>query len=137
MLDQRVRAVGSHHQKFMVIRRPRRPEADIACLGGIDLFTSRCDDHAHHGDHQVQSSIARVYGPRPAWHDAHLEIRGPAVAEVEHCFRERWGDSTSLRRAPYSWLNKRYPNNQHKTVALPNPRPQVMDLRLRAHCGGR
>lgn len=123
VLDQRVRAVGSHHQKYVVIRRPQRPGNDVAFLGGIDPFPSRRDDHAHRGDPQVQSSIAQVYGPRPSWHDAHLEIRGPAVAEVEHCFRERWRDSTNLRRAPYSWRREKVADGHHANPALPAPLP--------------
>lgn len=101
VLDQRVRAAGSHHQKFLVVRRPGRPQDDVAFVGGIDPCPSRYDDQDHDGDPQVQQSIARVYGERPAWHDVHLEVRGPAVAEVEHGFRERWNDSASLRRIPF------------------------------------
>lgn len=99
VLDQRVRPAGCHHQKFLVIRRPQRPEADVAFVGGIDPCPSRLDDHAHHGDEHVQRSIdAGTYGRRPAWHDAHLQLHGPAVDDVEHCFRERWGDAANSRR---------------------------------------
>lgn len=105
--DQRVRPTGSHHQKFVVIRRPARPETDVAFVGGIDPCPSRGDDSQHGGDPQVLGSMPEVYGPRPAWHDTHLVIRGPAVVDVEHCFRERWGDSTALRRAPFRWLRTR------------------------------
>ncbi|WP_433868866.1 phospholipase D family protein [Saccharopolyspora sp. CA-218241] len=118
VLDQRVRATGSHHQKFLVIRRPDRPADDVAFVGGIDPSPSRRDDGGHRGDPRVQSSVAAVYGHRPSWHDAHLEVRGPAVADVEHCFRERWQDSTSLRRAPASWWHR----EEHPT-ALPEPLP--------------
>lgn len=123
VLDQRVRAVGSHHQKYVVIRRPRSPDTDVAFLGGVDPCPTRRDDHAHHGDPQVQSSIAAVYGSRPPWHDAHLEIRGPAVAEVEHCFRERWEDSANLRRAPFSWRSRKSDSTRQPAAAMPAALP--------------
>jgi phosphatidylserine/phosphatidylglycerophosphate/cardiolipin synthase-like enzyme len=122
-LDQRVRAVGSHHQKFLVIRRPERPDTDIAFIGGIDPCPSRLDDHDHRGDHQVQSSIAEVYGKRPAWHDAHLEVRGPAVTDVEHCFRERWNDAAALRRVPFRWRNRKSQTRTRDLPELPEPLP--------------
>ena len=37
LLDMRVRTGGSHHQKFVVLRHPARPELDVAFVGGIDL----------------------------------------------------------------------------------------------------
>lgn len=118
MLDQRVRPVGSHHQKYIVIRRPERPETDVAFLGGADPYASRGDDSAHHGDPQVQSSLAAVYGERPAWHDAHLELRGPAVADVEYCFRERWNDSAPLWRAPSRWRYRTPRRDERNTTPL-------------------
>ena len=81
LLDQRVRPGGSHHQKFVVLRHAGRPELDVAFVGGIDLCHSRRDDSDHRGDHQKQP-MAKVYGSRPPWHDVHLAIRGPAVADV-------------------------------------------------------
>lgn len=106
LLDQRVRAGGSHHQKFVVIRRPARPETDVAFVGGIDLSHSRRDDAAHRGDPQPRD-MAAVYGATPAWHDAQLEIHGPAVADVERCFRERWADPTAPRHLPWLWVYDR------------------------------
>lgn len=97
--DMRVRPGGSHHQKFVVVRHQRRPERDVAFVGGIDLCHSRRDTADHHGDPQPQSMSA-VYGPRPPWHDVQLEIRGPAVGDVEYCFRERWDDHTPVSLNP-------------------------------------
>jgi phosphatidylserine/phosphatidylglycerophosphate/cardiolipin synthase-like enzyme len=99
LLDMRVRTGGSHHQKFVVVRHAERPESDVAYLGGIDLCHSRRDDAAHAGDIQSQP-MAAVYGPRPPWHDVHIAIRGPAVADVETVFRERWDDPQPLSRNP-------------------------------------
>ncbi|MBE9373752.1 phospholipase [Saccharopolyspora sp. HNM0983] len=100
LLDQRVRPIGCHHQKFLVIRRPERPSNDIAFVGGIDPCPSRRDDDRHRGDPDAQDSMDDRYGVRPAWHDAHLQVRGPAVDDVEHCFRERWADATAPGRGP-------------------------------------
>jgi phosphatidylserine/phosphatidylglycerophosphate/cardiolipin synthase-like enzyme len=97
--DMRVRPGGSHHQKFVVVRHAARPERDVAFVGGIDLCHSRRDTAEHLGDPQRQSMSA-VYGPRPPWHDAQLEIHGPAVADIEYCFRERWEDRTPVSLNP-------------------------------------
>jgi len=99
LLDMRVRPGGSHHQKFVVLRHRDRPDLDVAYVGGIDLCHSRNDDADHHGDPNPQP-MAAVYGPRPPWHDLQLEIRGPAVGDVEAIFRERWNDPAPLTRNP-------------------------------------
>jgi len=45
------------------------------------------------------------YGPHPPWHDAMVEIRGPAVSHVLDVFSERWDDPTPLdHRNPYRAL---------------------------------
>jgi phosphatidylserine/phosphatidylglycerophosphate/cardiolipin synthase-like enzyme len=97
--DMRVRPGGSHHQKFVVLRHPGRPELDVAFVGGIDLCHSRLDGPDHHGDAQRQP-MAQVYGPRPPWHDLQIALRGPAIDDVETVFRERWDDPTPLSRNP-------------------------------------
>jgi phosphatidylserine/phosphatidylglycerophosphate/cardiolipin synthase-like enzyme len=97
--DMRVRPGGSHHQKFVVVRHARHPERDVAFVGGIDLCHSRRDNAEHLGDRQRQPMSA-VYGARPPWHDVQVEIRGPAVGDVEYCFRERWDDPTPVSLNP-------------------------------------
>ncbi len=99
LLDTRVRAGGSHHQKFVVLRHPGRPELDVAFVGGIDLCHGRNDDETHVGDPQPVP-MAPEYGNRPPWHDVQVEIRGPAVDAVETVFRERWTDPHRLTRNP-------------------------------------
>ena len=101
--DMRVRPGGSHHQKFVVLRHPGRPELDVAFVGGIDLCHGRLDGPEHGGDPQRQP-MAQVYGPRPPWHDIQLAVRGPAVADVETVFRERWDDPAPLTRNPFDRL---------------------------------
>jgi phosphatidylserine/phosphatidylglycerophosphate/cardiolipin synthase-like enzyme len=128
LLDMRVRAGGSHHQKLVVLRYRQHPEWDVAYLGGIDLCHGRRDDHAHAGDHQP-CPVGRRYGARPAWHDVQLAIRGPAVADLETAFRERWEDPAPLSRNPYRrWRDR---------VLRPNgPRPCPPPLPDPPTCGG-
>jgi len=99
LLDMRVSVLGSHHQKLVVLRHARRPERDIAFIGGIDLCHGRGDDPAHGGDPQ-SSTMAAAYGPRPPWHDVQLAVQGPAVGDAETVFRERWEDPAPLSRNP-------------------------------------
>jgi phosphatidylserine/phosphatidylglycerophosphate/cardiolipin synthase-like enzyme len=99
LLDLRVRPLGSHHQKFVVIRHVRDASDDVAFVGGIDLCHSRRDDARHQGDRQRQS-MAKVYGERPPWHDVQAAITGPSVADVEYVFRERWSDPAPMTRNP-------------------------------------
>ncbi|MCA1781124.1 MAG: phospholipase D family protein [Dermatophilaceae bacterium] len=97
--DMRVRSLGSHHQKFVILRHQGDPARDVAYVGGIDLCHSRRDDIDHLGDEQALD-VAAEYGPRPAWHDVQAALSGPAVHDVETTFRERWEDSTPLTLNP-------------------------------------
>jgi phosphatidylserine/phosphatidylglycerophosphate/cardiolipin synthase-like enzyme len=123
LLDMRVRLGGSHHQKFVVLRHPGRPELDVAYVGGIDLCHSRRDDATHAGDPQPMG-MAAAYGPRPPWHDVQLEIRGPAVADVEAVFRERWDDPQPLSRNPVHLLVDRVREHERRRRPLPGPLPE-------------
>lgn len=100
ILDMRVRKMGSHHQKLVVIRHRDDPSRDIAFVGGIDLAHSRHDDRDHGGDPQALDSMPEEYGDTPPWHDIQAAITGPAVHDVETVFRERWEDPTTLLRSP-------------------------------------
>jgi phosphatidylserine/phosphatidylglycerophosphate/cardiolipin synthase-like enzyme len=99
LLDMRVRTGGSHHQKFVVIRYRDDPSRDVAFVGGMDLAHNRRDTAEHEGDPQAQA-LTEEYGDHPPWHDVQIEIRGPAVHDVETVFRERWEDPTPLSRSP-------------------------------------
>jgi phosphatidylserine/phosphatidylglycerophosphate/cardiolipin synthase-like enzyme len=123
LLDMRVRSGGSHHQKFVVLRHPGRPELDVAYVGGIDLSHSRHDDAAHAGDPQAQP-MAAVYGDRPPWHDIQVAIRGPAVGDVEAIFRERWEDPAPLSRNPVNQLRALIHREDTRAASLP---PQLPD----------
>jgi phosphatidylserine/phosphatidylglycerophosphate/cardiolipin synthase-like enzyme len=122
LLDMRVRVGGSHHQKFVVLRHPGRPAADVAFVGGIDLCHSRRDDASHHGDVQRQP-MAQVYGDRPPWHDVQVAIHGPAVSDVETVFRERWEDRQALSRSPIRLLSDRLRGADRTGAELPAPLP--------------
>ena len=124
LLDMRVRPMGSHHQKLVVLRHPHHPERDVAFIGGIDLCHSRRDDAQHNGDPQPQP-MAAAYGSRPPWHDIQLAVRGPAVGDAETVFRERWEDPSPLSRNPFALLGERL-RSQDRTARplgrqLPDP----------------
>jgi len=126
LLDMRVRTGGSHHQKLVVLRHPGRPELDVAYVGGIDLCHSRRDDADHRGDPQV-ASMATVYGPQPPWHDVQLEVRGPAVGDIEAVFRERWDDPAPATRNPVhrlrDWLGHEPEHGRPLPEPLADPAP--------------
>ncbi|MGZ4492790.1 MAG: phospholipase D family protein, partial [Nocardioidaceae bacterium] len=126
-LDMRVRPGGSHHQKFLVLRHPGRPDRDVAFVGGIDLCHSRRDDADHAGDPQRQP-MAAVYGDRPPWHDVQLMVTGPAVGDVETVFRERWNDPQPPSRSPLRRFGDRLRRDQPAVLRplppqLPDPQP--------------
>ena len=120
--DMRVRTMGSHHQKFVVLRHPGAPERDVAYVGGIDLCHSRRDDERHLGDPQPQQMSAS-FGPTPPWHDVQVRLRGPIVHDVETVFRERWEDSNPLTRHPVRWLESKVAHEDQTPDPLPAQAP--------------
>ena len=127
LLDQRVRRSGSHHQKVVVVRHRDRPGDDVAFVGGIDLSHSRRDDSQHSGDRQRQP-MDRRYGATPPWHDAMLEIRGPAVRDVQDSFAQRWNDPTPLdHRNPYRRVLQRRADMPSHADPLPPVAPPPPD----------
>lgn len=129
LLDMRVRAFGSHHQKLVVLRHRDRPEADVAFVGGIDLCHGRRDDEEHLGDAQPMP-MAGAYGPHPPWHDIQLAVRGPAVGDVETVFRERWEDPGALIRNPMHLLSAALHGERQRARPLPAQHPDPPE------CGG-
>lgn len=128
LLDMRVKVGGSHHQKLFVVRHKDRPERDVAFVGGIDLCHGRNDDDSHEGDPQAVP-MAPVYGERPPWHDAQVELRGPAVGDVETVFRERWNDPAPLATHPYHHIRDLLERRRGTPEDLPRrmPDPPAVD----------
>ncbi|MGV0875187.1 phosphatase domain-containing protein [Mycolicibacterium sp. XJ879] len=122
LLDQRIRALGSHHQKCVVIRHPGCPRDDVAFVGGIDLSRGSRDDIEHQGDPQSVSSDEE-YGETPARHDIQLELRGPVVRDLEDAFRERWEDPARLARLPWHVVPDRIRGLPRTASPLPAPTP--------------
>jgi phosphatidylserine/phosphatidylglycerophosphate/cardiolipin synthase-like enzyme len=121
-VDERVRRGGSHHQKLFVIRHGDDVEKDVAFVGGIDLAHGRRDSAEHDGDRQA-ITMDRRYGPTPAWHDLQMEVRGPAVGDLEHTFRERWDDPLALARGPWSRRLARSAGEPARPGLLPRQAP--------------
>ncbi|GAA2211833.1 phospholipase D-like domain-containing protein [Nonomuraea monospora] len=121
LLDTRTKPGGSHHQKFVILRHDQDATRDVAFVGGIDLCHSRRDDAAHEGDPQF-APMPDVYGPRPPWHDVQAAIRGPAVAEVEKVFCERWEDPAPETRDPLRRLRDHL-GRLDDAPPLPHPGP--------------
>jgi phosphatidylserine/phosphatidylglycerophosphate/cardiolipin synthase-like enzyme len=123
LLDMRVRNRGSHHQKLVVLRHAGHPERDVAYVGGIDLCHGRRDNRAHGGDEQP-CPLGAAYGPRPPWHDVQIAIQGPAVADLETVFRERWEDPTPLSRNPVRrWRDRVLRRIEPPPCPVPLPGP--------------
>ena len=121
--DMRCRPGGSHHQKLVVLRHANRPELDVAFAGGIDLCHTRHDNAEHRGDPQAQP-MSKAYGERPPWHDIQLEIRGPAVGDLEAGFRERWEDPRPVTRNPFYRLSDMlHQNDDDKPDPIPEQLP--------------
>ena len=127
LLDERVKWGGSHHQKLFLIRHLDAPEKDVAFVGGIDLCHGRNDTGEHLGDAQPYELDER-YGPRPPWHDVQLEVRGPALADLELTFRERWEDPTPLdHRNPWRVVTRKRAHEPKEPSRLPPPRTQFSE----------
>ena len=124
LLDARTRRAGSHHQKLVVLRHPGAPGRDVAFIGGIDLGFSRNDDSRHRGDPQAME-FPDTYGPRPPWHDIQAEVRGPAVHDLEHAFRERWYGSSVLDLP--SPVRQLYDRAYHMGAMTSRPLPEPSD----------
>ena len=93
LLDERVRRGGSHHQKLVVIRRASGPMTTSPSSAGSTSATAAATTPATRATRRP-IDLNPQYGDRPPWHDIQLELRGPAVGDLAHTFRERWEDPT-------------------------------------------
>lgn len=86
------------HQKCAVV------DGREAFVGGVDLTLQangdydRWDTHAHPPDSPERGSERRA--SMHPWHDAHLRIMGPAVADIERNIVQRWGEMAARVSAP-------------------------------------
>lgn len=85
-MDNRFPAGGSNHQKFAVHKDA--PNA-VAQLGSIDISRTRWDTTAHL---PVDPNRNPTFGAPT--HDTGVFVEGPAVVDIERCYRERWNDSS-------------------------------------------
>jgi phosphatidylserine/phosphatidylglycerophosphate/cardiolipin synthase-like enzyme len=86
VMDNRFPPAGSNHQKFAVIKHPTDP---LAVLGSIDISKTRWDTQAHLASDPNRNP---TFGKQT--HDTGVAVQGPALADIEITYRERWNDST-------------------------------------------
>ena len=101
------------HQKCAVV------DGVVAFVGGVDLTFQadgdydRWDTHAHPSETPERGS-SRTVSTHP-WHDAHMRIEGPAVADVHRNIVQRWADLIERQGGP-DWP---------VSLQTPAPAPQV------------
>jgi phosphatidylserine/phosphatidylglycerophosphate/cardiolipin synthase-like enzyme len=118
LLDDSSRGILHHpaealHQKISVI------DGRYAFVGGIDpLIESggefdRWDLHQH----PFFTPLRCVEKPTPPhpWHDAHALIEGPAAADVELNFRQRWNDVVERKQLERALLVPEHPSPEPLT----------------------
>jgi N-acetylmuramoyl-L-alanine amidase/phosphatidylserine/phosphatidylglycerophosphate/cardiolipin synthase-like enzyme len=82
--------IGSHHQKFMVVKRGGET---IAFCGGLDIETRKTPPYWS-------------YGGLAAWHDIHVKLRGPIARDLEKEFALRWNrekGASTVAPSPNPW----------------------------------
>jgi phosphatidylserine/phosphatidylglycerophosphate/cardiolipin synthase-like enzyme len=112
ILDDSSRGILHHpieslHQKITVV------DGTHAFVGGIDPLIElngdfdRWDTPAHHFFSPFRSN-SKDRSPHP-WHDAHAMIEGPAAADVELNFRERWNNVVERHHLDHKLLIQKHP----------------------------
>jgi phosphatidylserine/phosphatidylglycerophosphate/cardiolipin synthase-like enzyme len=99
VLQHPVEAIGhateSLHQKTSIV------DGTHAFVGGVDPIIEkegefdRWDTQGHYYSSPLRQTHEGT-SPHP-WHDAHSIVEGPAAADVEHNFRQRWNDVIQRR----------------------------------------
>lgn len=77
--------VGTHHQKFMVLKTEA---ATTAFCGGLDIAYKRTPAHWH------------APGYRWLWHDLHCKLEGRIVRDLEREFVMRWNREKAKAMTP-------------------------------------
>ncbi len=102
ILDDSARGLIHHpieslHQKITIV------DGEYAFVGGIDPMIELGGkfDHWDTSAHLFSSPLRfSKEGTNPyPWHDVHSRIQGPAAADVEYNFRQRWNDAVQR----HSW----------------------------------
>lgn len=87
--------IASLHQKAITV------DSQTAFVGGIDLMSEQDGEHDRWDTKgHVYDNLLRVRKNGQishGWHDMHLTFEGPAVADVETNFCQRWNDVLSRR----------------------------------------
>lgn len=80
----------SLHQKITIV------DGTVAFVGGIDPLIEKEGDYDRWDTsaHEFASRLRETTPEKPPhpWHDAHAKIEGPAAADVELNFRQRWNE---------------------------------------------
>ncbi len=96
---------GCQHQKSWIVDAGMPGE--VAFVGGINPDRMSVVDRGH-----------RALEPREHYHDAYVELRGPAATDVHHNFAQRWNDASERRRPDGAWP----PDGAHDDLPLPSRR---------------
>ena len=92
--DFRFPVNGSNHQKFMVAKTST---SGWALVGSIDITAERLDDNTHSGNYDKIT------------HDFGVLVEGPAVADIERTFVDRWNDPSRTRDWPFEAIDPDQP----------------------------
>jgi len=126
--------IGSHHQKTITI------DGRIGYCGGMNLKENDWDTISHHAydprrfPHQAGSEKRSVADkkieapPFPPRHDLIVRIEGPAVADLECNFANRWRQSVRVRARSFlgrlvDWLRAKLGNEEYSDVPSPKALP--------------
>ncbi len=87
--------LGSHHQKFFCIRDAQNNANSHVLLGSLDLTRARWDHSTHlptddNRENPIPGQTAK------STHDLGVYIKGPAMADIEATFLERWNDPSII-----------------------------------------
>jgi phosphatidylserine/phosphatidylglycerophosphate/cardiolipin synthase-like enzyme len=112
ILDDSARGIIHHpveslHQKISIV------DGTHAFVGGVDPLIEREGefDRWDTYEHPFSTPLRRTHeqtSPHP-WHDAHSLIEGPAAADVELNFRQRWNDVVQRHHLDDSLLVPEHP----------------------------
>ena len=123
-------AMGSHHQKFVVLRHDERPAKDVAFVGGIDLCHSRRDDAEHRGDPQAAADGRGLRADTRRGTTCSCRCAGPAVGVLDTVFRERWDDPNSPDADhPIAWIHDKLHHARMHADPLPPQLPTAAGVR--------